>query len=42
MTPASPHILQVLTGNVAPLGAAGKTSAIAKQPVVNGSEIKEE
>ena len=34
MTPASPHILQVLTGTVAPLGAAGKPSAIAKQPVV--------
>ncbi len=33
MTPASPHILQVLTGTVAPLGAAGKSSAIAKQPV---------
>ena len=33
MTPASPHILQVLTGTVAPLGAAGKPSAIAKQPV---------
>ena len=33
MTSASPHILQVLTGTVAPLGAAGKTSAIAKQPV---------
>ena len=33
MTSASPHILQVLTGTVAPLGAAGKPSAIAKQPV---------
>lgn len=33
MTPASPHILQVLTGTVAPLGATGKPSAIAKQPV---------
>ena len=33
MTSASPHILQVLTGTVAPLGAAGKSSAIAKQPV---------
>ena len=33
MTPTSAQILQVLTGPVAALGTAGKTSAIAKNPV---------
>ena len=35
MTPPTAHILQVLTGAVAPLGEAGATSAIAKQPVAH-------
>ncbi len=39
MTSASPHILQVLTGTVAPLGAAGKPSAITKQPVAGPATI---
>lgn len=34
MTSASPTSCRVLTGTVAPLGAAGKPSAITKQPVV--------